>query len=82
MPNSYYAKNHVLFVVSIFNYYQEVQPTVEAFLNHGWRVTAVIGWMGLTADKATVDLTAMGCRVFRLPDDMSYQDNVQNLYSL
>ncbi|MFN7190636.1 MAG: hypothetical protein ACK5U4_04260, partial [Rhodospirillales bacterium] len=50
----------VLIVISIYNYYREVEPVVACFASRGARVTALLGWRGETADDAARHLTAIG----------------------
>jgi hypothetical protein len=63
---------HVLVVISIYNYYREVEPVVACFAARGARVTALLGWRGATADEAARHLTAVGAHVASVPGDFAY----------
>lgn len=63
---------HVLIVISIYNYFREVEPVVAFFAARGGRVTALLGWRGATADEATQRLGAVGAHVASVPADFAY----------
>ncbi len=63
---------HALVVISIYNYYREVEPVVACFASRGARVTALLGWRGATADEAARHLRAVGAHVASVPGDFAY----------
>jgi hypothetical protein len=61
-----------LFVVSIYNYWREVEPVVRHFAANGAAVDVVLGWRGETEDAAIAALSALGVGVVRVPDAHAY----------
>jgi len=61
-----------LFVVSIYNYWREVEPVVRHFVERGVRTAVVLGWRGETEDAAISALSALGVQIVRVPDAHAY----------
>jgi hypothetical protein len=58
-----------LFVFSIVHYYREMMPVARSFRDAGWRVKAIVGWAGATADAAAEQCRAEGFELVAVAPD-------------
>lgn len=63
---------NILFYVSIYNYFREVEPVIDQALRTGNRVRVILGWRGESADAAMAVLRAKNCPVEILPEKFCY----------
>lgn len=55
-----------LFVFSIVHYYREMMPVARYFRANGWRVRAIIGWTGNSAERAAEDCRTGGIELVEI----------------
>ena len=64
---------HALFFFSAPSYFNEGFGAVEAFIQAGWRTTAVFEWCGESAVRAASACQSAGCEIVKLPEALTYR---------